>query len=341
AQDGRSPGSGPGIRHDFTGHERDGELINMRGRMYDPALRRFLAPDPLLTGALASQGHNAYSYVLNNPFRFTDPSGFSATEYARENSTWEKSHYGADRPNPPGSGSSPPITPACAIANGCSAPPPPPPPPPPPITGAGSQTILTGDAAGGFLSGFRGGALPNVSNGAQDSTAGNGRDNASGRTPQEAFEDRLLQETGDPVPTPPSPPTFDPLTEHLLKSLRPELEVLAREHIFALRQTGADARVVQGTRTYAEQARRYAIGRTRPGNIVTNAPPGTSAHNFGAAYDIGFFDKGQYLGNSPLYTTIGPAAAPGGVVWGRDVPGFPPGDLGHYQLPNWEGLPPR
>ena len=38
-----------GVRHGFTGHEHDDELglINMKGRLYAPALRRFLSPDPL------------------------------------------------------------------------------------------------------------------------------------------------------------------------------------------------------------------------------------------------------------------------------------------------------
>ncbi len=60
----------------FTGQEQDDDLglINMRGRMYDPAIARFLSVDPLSDGS--SQGLNAYSYVGNNPINFTDPSGF-------------------------------------------------------------------------------------------------------------------------------------------------------------------------------------------------------------------------------------------------------------------------
>src|SRR5690348_16516119 len=51
----------------FTNQEHDDELalINMRGRMYDPALGRFLSPDPILGNAGFSQSWNAYSYVLN------------------------------------------------------------------------------------------------------------------------------------------------------------------------------------------------------------------------------------------------------------------------------------
>ncbi len=46
------------------------------GRMYDPALGRFLSPDPFMQSSLNTQNFNRYSYCLNNPLKFTDPSGF-------------------------------------------------------------------------------------------------------------------------------------------------------------------------------------------------------------------------------------------------------------------------
>ncbi|MFY2562153.1 RHS repeat-associated core domain-containing protein [Corallococcus terminator] len=68
-----------GARRGFTGHEHDDELglINMRGRVYDPRLMKFLSVDPVIAEPGSAQAHNAYSYVLNNPTRYTDPSGFS------------------------------------------------------------------------------------------------------------------------------------------------------------------------------------------------------------------------------------------------------------------------
>jgi RHS repeat-associated protein len=62
----------------FTGHEHDDEvgLINMRGRMYDTAIRRFITPDPFVSRPFSSQCYNLYSYVMNNPVSLTDPSGF-------------------------------------------------------------------------------------------------------------------------------------------------------------------------------------------------------------------------------------------------------------------------
>jgi RHS repeat-associated protein len=68
----------PQIDQGYTGHDDDRELglINMKGRMYDPKLGRFLTPDPFVDGANASQAWNRYAYVSNNPLRNTDPTGF-------------------------------------------------------------------------------------------------------------------------------------------------------------------------------------------------------------------------------------------------------------------------
>jgi RHS repeat-associated protein len=65
----------------FTGHEDDEELglVNMKGRLYDPKVGRFLTGDPIVSHPAYGQSWNPYSYVLNNPLAFTDPSGFEGT----------------------------------------------------------------------------------------------------------------------------------------------------------------------------------------------------------------------------------------------------------------------
>jgi RHS repeat-associated protein len=62
----------------FTGHEHVDEvgIIHMNGRIYDPELGRFLSADPHIQSPNNSQSHNRYSYVLNNPLKYTDPSGY-------------------------------------------------------------------------------------------------------------------------------------------------------------------------------------------------------------------------------------------------------------------------
>ena len=60
-------------------HYRDFGLINMNGRMYDPVVGRMLSPDIVIQNPEYSQSYNRYSYCLNNPLRFTDPSGYVVT----------------------------------------------------------------------------------------------------------------------------------------------------------------------------------------------------------------------------------------------------------------------
>lgn len=68
-----------GVLSGFTSQEHDADLglVNMRGRLYDPRLGRFITPDPFVT-RLSPQGFNRYSYVRNNPLTLVDPSGFLA-----------------------------------------------------------------------------------------------------------------------------------------------------------------------------------------------------------------------------------------------------------------------
>lgn len=66
-----------GLHRGYTGHEMLGEfdIINMNGRLYDPVLGRFLSPDSYVQMPDNSQSFNRYSYCLNNPLKYTDPSG--------------------------------------------------------------------------------------------------------------------------------------------------------------------------------------------------------------------------------------------------------------------------
>jgi RHS repeat-associated protein len=63
----------------FTGKERDSEsgLDNFAARYYGSSFGRFPSPDPANAGAVVDhpQSWNAYSYVLNNPLIYVDPTG--------------------------------------------------------------------------------------------------------------------------------------------------------------------------------------------------------------------------------------------------------------------------
>lgn len=62
----------------FTGHVTlvAAGVIHMGGRVYDATIGRFMSADPHIQSPLNSQSLNRYSYTLNNPLSFTDPSGY-------------------------------------------------------------------------------------------------------------------------------------------------------------------------------------------------------------------------------------------------------------------------
>ena len=66
-----------GFLRGYCGHEmlNDFDIINMNGRLYDPVLGRFFSPDNYVQMPDNSQNFNRYTYCLNNPLKFTDPSG--------------------------------------------------------------------------------------------------------------------------------------------------------------------------------------------------------------------------------------------------------------------------
>ena len=61
----------------FTGHEhlQRFNIINMKGRLYDPVIGRFFSPDNFVQLPDFTQNYNRYSYCLNNPLTYVDPSG--------------------------------------------------------------------------------------------------------------------------------------------------------------------------------------------------------------------------------------------------------------------------
>ena len=67
----------PILGRGYTGHRHIAGigLIDMNARLYDPMLGRFLSPDPHIQSPDCPQNYNRYSYCLNNPLRYTDPTG--------------------------------------------------------------------------------------------------------------------------------------------------------------------------------------------------------------------------------------------------------------------------
>ncbi len=82
----------------FTGHEMLDEVgaIHMNGRVYDPGLGRFMSADPIVSDLSNGQRLNRYSYVLNSPLSYTDPSGFDGIDFNGDTPTV----YGPDYTGP-------------------------------------------------------------------------------------------------------------------------------------------------------------------------------------------------------------------------------------------------
>lgn len=80
-----APGEQPELTlgRGYGSHEHldDFGLINMNARLYDPALCRFLSPDPVVQSPFTPQNLNRYAFCLNNPLRYTDPSGMVSYDY--------------------------------------------------------------------------------------------------------------------------------------------------------------------------------------------------------------------------------------------------------------------
>ncbi len=64
----------------FTGQKLDAStgLMYYGARYYDAAIGRFAQPDSIVPNPYNPQSLNRYSYTLNNPVKYTDPSGHSA-----------------------------------------------------------------------------------------------------------------------------------------------------------------------------------------------------------------------------------------------------------------------
>jgi len=65
------------VSHLFTGQEIDGEtgLYNYNARLYDADLGRFISADTIVPDPSNPQSLNRYSYVVNSPLNYIDPTG--------------------------------------------------------------------------------------------------------------------------------------------------------------------------------------------------------------------------------------------------------------------------
>ena len=128
----------------------------------------------------------------------------------------------------------------------------------------------------------------------------------------------------------------DDRSEKVIGTLLAEVQPYARALVTKAAADGITIKVISGLRTYDEQNDLYAQGRMKPGKIVTNARGGYSNHNFGIAFDVGVFERGQYLDESPKYKAVGVLGMDLGLEWGGNWKTIQ--DEPHFQLrPEWAG----
>jgi RHS repeat-associated protein len=73
----------PNANYTFTDQEDDDEtgLYNYKARLYDPQIGRFISADSIVPNPDDLQSLNRYSYCLNNPLIYKDPSGHTETYF--------------------------------------------------------------------------------------------------------------------------------------------------------------------------------------------------------------------------------------------------------------------
>lgn len=121
-----------------------------------------------------------------------------------------------------------------------------------------------------------------------------------------------------------------------IKMCHPELQKKAEKLISACRSKGLLIGIGECFRTVEEQNNLYAKGRTKPGNIVTNARGDSysSHHQWGTAFDIYRNDgKGAYNDSDGFFGKVGSIGKQIGLEWGGDWTS--PVDKPHFQLPQW------
>ncbi|MCD8082954.1 MAG: M15 family metallopeptidase [Clostridiales bacterium] len=116
----------------------------------------------------------------------------------------------------------------------------------------------------------------------------------------------------------------------------PRLQKLAAQLVAKAADQGLSVAIGETLRTVEEQDALYAQGRTRPGNVVTNAPGSSysSYHQWGTAFDIYRNDgKGAYDESGDFFERVGAIGVSLGLEWGGNWKSIV--DKPHFQLADW------
>ena len=120
----------------------------------------------------------------------------------------------------------------------------------------------------------------------------------------------------------------------------PHLQELATKLVEECKRQGLIIKIGETLRTATEQDELYAQGRTKPGNIVTNARGSSyrSMHQWGVAFDFFRNDgSGAYNETGNFFGRVGQIGKALGLEWGGDWKSIK--DNPHFQLPDWGSTP--
>jgi len=101
-----------------------------------------------------------------------------------------------------------------------------------------------------------------------------------------------------------------------LEDLHPVVQELCRKHIDACRKRGVKILVTNKLRDSEYQEYLYSLGRSKPGNIVTNMKL-IGPHGFGLAYDVvPVVNRKAVWDDNKLWSIIGEEGRKLGLTWG-------------------------
>lgn len=135
------------------------------------------------------------------------------------------------------------------------------------------------------------------------------------------------------------------MSSRKLTDLHPQMQPMVTRFLANARTAGIDLLVTCTYRSNEEQAALYAIGRTKPGRIVTNAKPGRSTHNntlngkpAALAVDVVPLRDGKpvWSASDPVWKRVGEIGEKVGLEWAGRWTTFR--EFPHFQHPQAKTL---
>jgi len=115
-----------------------------------------------------------------------------------------------------------------------------------------------------------------------------------------------------------------------LNFLDPYVSLLAKRFIDLSKANNLDIIINVAFRSWDDQDKLYAAGRTMPGKIVTNARGGDSYHNWGLAFDATPLENGMPSNDINTFKKMGKLGEQVGLEWGGSFKSIV--DYPHFQV---------